>query len=55
MPKYARLARDRIQLELEGVLRTRPMNRPVYEPRAAGNWLTVPPWAESRRQPRLFN
>ena len=56
VPKYASLARDRIQAELAGVLRTRPMHKPVYDPADAGTSLTVPPWkrATDTRQMRLF-
>jgi len=32
VPKYVQLARQRIQQEIEGTLRTRPMDRPVYDP-----------------------
>jgi len=42
--KYAQLARQRIQQEIEGTLRTRPMDRPVYDPIEAGNSLTTAPW-----------
>lgn len=42
--KYADLAKQRIQQELEGTLRTRPMDRPVYDPVKAGNSLSVAPW-----------
>lgn len=47
VPKYIELARQRIQQELAGTLRTRPMDRPVYDPVEAGNSLTVAPWAEA--------
>jgi len=54
--KYVKIALDRINADCAGVLRTRPMNRPVYDPKAAGNSLTVSPWdSESdRRQLRLI-
>lgn len=44
VPKYVTLARRRIRQELAGTLKTRPMTRPVYDPVAAGNSLTVAPW-----------
>lgn len=44
IPKYANLARERTQKELEGTLRTRPMDRPVYDPIENGNSLTTVPW-----------
>jgi adenine-specific DNA-methyltransferase len=44
VPKYAEIARARIQQEVSGTLRTRPMDRPVYDPVSAGNQLVNPPW-----------
>jgi adenine-specific DNA-methyltransferase len=44
VPKYVNLARRRIEQEMEGTLKTRPMSRPVYDPVEAGNSLTVAPW-----------
>lgn len=44
VPKYVELARSRIEQALQGTLKTRPMGRPVYDPEAAGNSLTVAPW-----------
>jgi adenine-specific DNA-methyltransferase len=44
LPKYVELARHRIQQEVEGTLRTRPMDRPVYDPLEAGNSLAAVPW-----------
>ncbi len=44
---YAKLARERIQQEQQGTLRTRPMNRPVYDPNEAGNSLATAPWEKS--------
>lgn len=44
LPKYADIAKERIKQERLGVLRTRPMGRPVYDPMAAGNSLTDSPW-----------
>jgi len=43
--KYVDVARDRIQQEMDGTLRTRPMHKPVYDPEEAGNKLTVAPWS----------
>jgi adenine-specific DNA-methyltransferase len=45
--KYIEIARQRIQQEIEGTLRTRPMNKPVYDPVEAGNSLTVAPWEKT--------
>lgn len=54
VPKYVKLARERIQKELAGTLRTRPMDRPVYDPVEAGNSLTVAPWKKATKQIALF-
>ena len=43
-PKYLTMAHDRIEAERAGTLRTRPMNKPVYDPIEAGNSLSKPPW-----------
>jgi len=42
--KYVELAKERIHKEIEGTLRTRPMDKPVYDTVEAGNSLTVAPW-----------
>lgn len=52
--KYVKLARERIQQEIEGTLRTRPMDRPVYDPVEAGNSLTAAPWKKNTGQSTLF-
>ncbi len=44
VPKYAEIARQRIEQELAGTLQTRPMDKPVYDPFEAGNSLTQAPW-----------
>ena len=56
MPKYVKVARDRMHEEIAGTLKTRPMNRPVYDPKAAGNSLTISPWGneDDPRQLRLI-
>lgn len=36
VPDYIRLARERVTLAASGLLRTRPMDRPVYEPKPNG-------------------
>lgn len=46
LSKYANVAKERINQEIHGTLRTRPMGRPVYDPMLAGNSLTVSPWAK---------
>jgi len=54
--QYIDLAKERIAQERDGTLKTRPMDRPVYDPHQAGNKLTTAPWANenSRRQMSLF-
>ncbi len=54
VPKYIALAKDRIHQELAGALKTRPMDRPVYDPIEAGNSLTIAPWANSRNSKQLL-
>lgn len=56
LPQYVRVAKQRIDQEIAGTLKTRPMNRPVYDPIEAGNSLTVAPWtiADNSDQPRLI-
>lgn len=54
VPKYIELARQRIQQEIAGTLRTRPMDRPVYDPLEAGNSLTVAPWSKDSTQMALL-
>ncbi|MFQ5863969.1 MAG: DNA-methyltransferase [bacterium] len=44
VPDYVKIAHDRIDQEVQGTLRTRPMNRPVYDPVQAGNSMTTAPW-----------
>lgn len=42
--KYVDIATDRAVKEIQGILKTRPMNRPIYDPIKAGNSLTIAPW-----------
>ena len=53
---YIKLAHDRIQQEQAGTLRTRPMNKPVYEPKQDGNKLSMVPLTTEKvtAQPTLF-
>lgn len=46
VPRYVEIAHQRIDLELAGKLKTRPMDQPIYDPLKAGNSLTVAPWAK---------
>lgn len=54
VPKYIELAKDRIQQELAGTLRTRPMYKPVYDPIEAGNSLTEAPWIKAKDSKQLL-
>lgn len=51
---YVELARRRIRQEMEGTLRTRPMDRPVYDPVQSGNSLAIAPWESDSEQLPLF-
>ena len=42
--KYVDLARDRVQKAIDGTLKTRPMNKPKYDPTLDRNKLTIQPW-----------
>lgn len=50
--KYVGITKQRISSELRGELKTRPMDRPVYDPKDAGRRLTKAPW-KSRCQAEL--
>jgi adenine-specific DNA-methyltransferase len=56
IPKYVELATNRISQAMTGKLRTRPMNKPVYDPSQTGNKLTLSPWQEHGKieQPALL-
>lgn len=49
VPAYISLARKRIESEINGTLKTRPMNKPVYDPIKAGNKLIEYPWPEGKK------
>ena len=42
--RYIGIARERVSQEIQGTLRTRPMNKPIYDPEESGNKLTKAPW-----------
>ncbi|MGB9629034.1 MAG: DNA-methyltransferase [Thermodesulfobacteriota bacterium] len=54
VPKYIELAKDRIQQELAGTLRTRPMYKPIYDPVEAGNTLIDAPWTKAKDSKQLL-
>lgn len=53
--KYVEVARDRVNRALNGTLRVRPMNTPVYDPRDAGKSLTTAPWLTTTAKKRSTN
>lgn len=54
MPKYIDLSKQRIQQEMNGTLRTRPLMRPVYDPILSGNSLTVAPWTKKHAHDEMI-
>ncbi len=44
LDRYAVIAKERVQKAINGTLKTRPMNKPKYDPQQAGNKLITPPW-----------
>lgn len=44
MENYIHLSYDRIRQEIAGTLKTRPMNKPVYDLETSSNSLRVAPW-----------
>lgn len=50
---YVEIAQKRIDALLRGELRTRPMTKPVFDPKDAGGYLTTPPW-DNAAQRKLF-
>jgi len=57
VPKYLDLARERIQMAIDGTLRVRPMNRPVYDPNERPTTQSISPWdtATASEQPKLLD
>jgi len=55
VPKYVSLAKRRIHMAMDGTLRTRPMDRPVYDPYRAGNSLTISPWKNGQTKSLFEN
>jgi adenine-specific DNA-methyltransferase len=53
VPKYVNIAKERINQELDGTLKTRPMNKPIYDPVEAGNSLTKSPWVSKSSSSQL--
>lgn len=53
IPDYIKIAHDRVQQESRGILKTRPMNRPIYDPVKAGNSMTIVPWTKKQHVSQL--
>lgn len=53
VPRYVKIARQRIKEEIAGTLRTRPMDKPIYDPEDAGNSLRIPPWENQQKDSQL--
>lgn len=51
--KYVHLAKHRIEGEIAGTLKTRPMQKPVYDPEKAGNSLRISPWTTKHDEKQL--
>jgi adenine-specific DNA-methyltransferase len=47
--QYVDIAYDRINQAVNGILKTRPMDRPVFDPEEAGNSLKYPPWESDKK------
>ena len=50
---YVELARQRIKQEIAGTLKTRPMNKPIFDPEEAGKSLTNSPWNNEEKERQL--
>lgn len=53
-PAYVKLAEERIRKAAAGELKTRPMSRPVFDPKDAGRYLTEAPWLNDPNQLKLL-
>jgi adenine-specific DNA-methyltransferase len=51
--KYIDISVNRIKREFTGTLKTRPMNKPIYDPLKAGNKLTQSPWTNQNSLQQL--
>ena len=54
--EYVDIAKRRIRKAVAGTLKTRPMSRPIFDPKDAGKKQTTAPWRDKARQeqPELF-
>jgi adenine-specific DNA-methyltransferase len=51
--QYIDIAYDRINQAINGLLRTRPMDRPVFDPEEAGSSLKQPPWGSDKESQQM--
>ena len=51
--QYVDIAYDRINQAVNGFLRTRPMDRPVFDPEEAGRSLKSPSWERNRESQQM--
>ena len=52
-PKYIEIARERIRLEILGNLKTRPLNKPIFDPKSHNNKSAISPWTSIDSKPIL--
>ncbi len=51
--QYVDIAYDRINQAVNGFLRTRPMDRPIFDPEEAGSSLKHPPWESDNESQQM--
>ncbi len=52
--RYVKVARERIRQAINGTLKTRPMNKPKYDPVLDKNKLTLSPWGKNKQRQKLL-
>jgi adenine-specific DNA-methyltransferase len=52
--KYVDIAHDRMNQLINGILKIRPMNRPVYDPDKAGDSLRFAPWEMEKENKQMI-
>ncbi len=52
--EYIEISHDRIETAIDGNLKTRPMDKPKYDPALNNNKMTVPPWDRKEKNMRLI-
>jgi adenine-specific DNA-methyltransferase len=50
---YINSSKERIQQAINGTLKTRPMNKPKYDPKQSNNKLSLPPWELDKKSENL--